>query len=193
MNPKSNLAVVSDDPRDPIPLPPEIRNAIKCGHVPTLRRWRELPREELTIGETICWWIETYLHVPEGPKVGQPFHLEDFQVCFILSIFDGPRRARRAYLSIGRKAGKTALAKWPFRCPSFVSMKTMQSAAASGALSRDQAGRLYNYMCKIVMLSPKLAGLWWKTDTQKRMRGIKLNTEYTALSAEGKTNMGGGR
>lgn len=188
---KSNLAVVSDDPRDPIPLPPEIRNAIKCGHVPTLRRWRDIPLEELSVGETICHWIEDKLCIPEGPRVGQPFHLEDFQVCFVLSIFDGPRKARRAYLSLGRKGGKTALSA--ALCIVFLLTKLghRNGHMASGALSRDQAGQLYNYMSKIVQLSPKLEGLWWKTDTLKRMRGIKLNTEYRALSAEGKTNMGG--
>lgn len=188
---KSNLAVVTDDPRDPIPLPPEIAAAIKCGHVPVLRDWRNIPLEELTLGETICHWIEDKLCVPEGPRVGLPFHLEIFQVVFILAIFDGPKRARSAYLSIGRKAGKTALAA--ALCVMFMLTKLghRNGHLCSGALSRDQAGKLYGYMSKIVTGSPKLQGLWWKTDTLKRMRGIKLNTEYTALSAEGKTNMGG--
>jgi phage terminase large subunit-like protein len=188
---RSNLAVVTADPHDPIPLPPEVAAAIKCGHVPTLRGWREIDLEDCTLGETVCRWIETNLSIPEGPRVGKPFHLEDFQVVFILSIFDGPRRARKAFLSIGRKAGKTALAA--ALCVVFLLTRLghQNGHLASGAMSRDQAGILYKYMAKMLLLSPKLQQLWWKTDTQKRMRGLKLNTEYHALSAEGKTNMGG--
>src|SRR5215831_3675217 len=183
---KSNLAVVPRDPRDPVPIAPEILNAIKCGHVPVLRDWRNIPLAELTLGETVCWWIEDKLMIPEGPKVGQPFHLEDFQVVFVLAIFDGPRKARKAILSIGRKAGKTALAAALCLMFMLTRLGHQNGGLASGAMSRDQASILYKYMAKMLILSPKLQGLWWKTDTLKRMRGLKRNTEYHALSAEGK-------
>ena len=82
--------------------------AIKCGPIPVLRDWRTLPTLDLTRGEKMCRFIETYLVVPEGALVGQPIKLLDFQVAFILSVYDNPNGTSRAYLSIARKNSKTA-------------------------------------------------------------------------------------
>ena len=63
----------------------------------------------MTRGEKVCKFIENYCLVPEGKKVGQPLRLMDFQRNFILDIYDNPKGTARAYLSIARKNGKTAL------------------------------------------------------------------------------------
>ena len=51
-------------------------------------------------------FIHKFCRVPEGSGVGKPIKLLPFQKKFIRAIFGGPRRVRRAYLSIARKNGK---------------------------------------------------------------------------------------
>jgi phage terminase large subunit-like protein len=70
----------------------------------------------MTRGEKVCLFIEKYCRVPEGRLVGKPFVLMDFQKRFITAIYDNPAGTTRAYLSIARKNGKSALtrrSRWP--------------------------------------------------------------------------------
>ena len=57
----------------------------------------------------ICAFIEHYCLILEGAQVGQPIKLIKFQRKFILDVFDYPHGARRAYLSVARKDGKSAI------------------------------------------------------------------------------------
>ena len=61
----------------------------------------------MTRGEKICAFIEHYCLIPECTQVGQPIKLMKFQRKFILDVFDNPHGARRAYLSVARKDGKS--------------------------------------------------------------------------------------
>ena len=63
----------------------------------------------MTRGEKICAFIEHYCLIPEGAQVGQPIKLMKFQRKFILDVFDNPHGTSRAYLSVARKNGKSAL------------------------------------------------------------------------------------
>ena len=63
----------------------------------------------MTRGQKICAFIETYCLIPEGAQVGQPIKLMKFQRKFILDKFDNPHGTSRAYLSVARKNGKSAL------------------------------------------------------------------------------------
>ena len=63
----------------------------------------------MTRGERVCKFIEVYCKVPEGAHVGKPMVLLEFQRKFILDIYDNPAGTSRAYLSIARKNGKSAL------------------------------------------------------------------------------------
>ena len=63
----------------------------------------------MTRGERVVAFIERYCQTPEGAHVGKPIKLADFQRRFILAVYDNPAGTRRAYLSVGRKNGKTAL------------------------------------------------------------------------------------
>ena len=63
----------------------------------------------LTRGERVIAFITRYCHVPSGAQVGKPIKLEPFQKRFILAVYDNKTGTKRAYLSIGRKNGKTAL------------------------------------------------------------------------------------
>ena len=62
-----------------------------------------------TRGEKVCQFIERYCLIPEGSKVGQPIKLLDFQRKFVLDVYDNPAGTSRAYLSVARKNGKSAL------------------------------------------------------------------------------------
>ena len=63
----------------------------------------------MTRGQKICAFIEAYCLIPEGSQVGQPIKLMKFQRKFILDVFDKPHGISRAYLSVARKNGKSAL------------------------------------------------------------------------------------
>jgi phage terminase large subunit-like protein len=126
-------------------LPEAVKKAIRSGYVPTLRDWRNLEVQKYSLGERVCAFIERYLVVPEGPLVGELIRLEPFQEAFILSIFDGPTPARIAILSVGRKAGKTALAAVILGAVMFMEeLAPRLSRINSGALSREQAALIFN-------------------------------------------------
>ena len=63
----------------------------------------------ITRGEKVCAFIETYWKIPEGAQVGQPIKLMKFQKQFILDVYDNLYGTIRAYLSVARKHGKSAL------------------------------------------------------------------------------------
>lgn len=69
-------------------------------------------------GEEIIWFIENYLLVPDGPKAGEPFLLDEFQKKFIRACYEadpdtGLRIVNEASLSTPRKNGKSGLsAAW---------------------------------------------------------------------------------
>lgn len=63
----------------------------------------------MTRSEKICAFIERYVLIPEGAQVGQPMKLMAFQKKFILDVYDNPHGTSRAYLSVARKNGKSAL------------------------------------------------------------------------------------
>lgn len=190
LKPESGIDPLSDDPYMPVPIPANILRAIRCGHIPILRDWRRIPLDDCTKGEKVCRFIETFLHIPEGPKVGQPFHLEVFQVVFVLSIFDSPVKVRKAILSVGRKAGKTALIAAIVAVFMFSWLAATNSQIVSGALGRNQAALIYKYLTKSLRLSPKLAGKWYCRPSAKFVLGLKKGVEFTALSADASTNMG---
>jgi phage terminase large subunit-like protein len=93
----------------------------------------------MTRGERACKFIETYCAVPNGKLVGKPMRLMDFQRKFILDLYDNPAGTSRAYLSIARKNGKSALIA-AIALAHIVGPEAKQnSQIISGARSRDQA------------------------------------------------------
>jgi phage terminase large subunit-like protein len=81
--------------------------------------------DAMTRGERVIAFIHKYCRVPEGDHVGKPMRLMPFQRKFILAIYDGDHRVRRAYLSIARKNGKALALDTPVPTPD--GMKTMGS------------------------------------------------------------------
>lgn len=144
----------------------------------------------MTRGERVCEFIRRYCRVPEGAQVGQPMQLADFQRRFILEVFDNPHGTRRAYLSVGRKNGKTALIACLLLAHLVGPEAKLNAQIVSGALSREQAALVFNLAAKMVQLSPELSKLVRIVPSGKRLIGLAMNTEFRALAAEGRTAHG---
>jgi phage terminase large subunit-like protein len=149
-----------------------------------------MARRELTRGERVCGFISRYCHVPSGAQVGKPIKLEPFQRKFILAVYDNKTGTKRAYLSIGRKNGKTALIACILLAHLVGPEAKRNAQIVSGALSREQAAIVYDLASKMVAQSPELREIIREVPSSKKLIGIPLNTEYRAISAEGKTAHG---
>jgi phage terminase large subunit-like protein len=171
-------------------LDPVIIKAIRAGIVPVLRDIDNLPIEKLTRGERLVRFAHEFLVVPEGLKVGQPLRLEPFQIAFLLAVFDNPAVTRRAIMSIARRNGKTFLVAVILLSFILGPEALPNSTLASAAMSRDQAALVFNLMSKMLMLSPKLEGLYRVIPSSKRIVGLRKNVEYSALASDAKTGHG---
>lgn len=143
-----------------------------------------------TRGARVIAFIETYCLTPEGEHVGKPIKLAPFQKKFIKEIYDNRAGTRRAYLSIARKNGKTALIAGIMLAHLVGPEAKQNSQIISGARSREQAGQVFNYAAKMVQLSPLLSDLVRIVPSGKHLIGLPLNVEYKALSAESSTAHG---
>lgn len=145
---------------------------------------------KLSSGAAVIAFIETFCLTPEGQHVGKPIKLLPFQKRFIKAIYDNPRGTRRAYLSIARKNGKTALIAGIMLAHLVGPESRQNSQIISGARSREQAGQVFNYAAKMVQLSPDLSSVVRVLPSAKSLIGLPLNVEYKALSADGTTAHG---
>jgi phage terminase large subunit-like protein len=145
----------------------------------------------LTRGERNCLFIERFCFVPEGKHVGKRIILDPFQRRFILAIYDNKVPTELAILSVARKNAKTAI----IACIVILHMigpeAKVNSELMSGAMSRDQAAKVYNYCAKMVALNPELRKRIRLTPSQKMMTGLTMGTTYRAWSADAATAMGG--
>lgn len=135
-------------------------------------------------------FIERHCRVPEGKLVGQPIRLDPFQKKFIHAVYSANRKVRRAILSMARKNGKTAL----IACLLLVHLvgpeAVPNSQLVSGALNRNQAGMVFRYAVGIINQSEALSARISITPSSKKLKGLRLNTEYSALSADASGNHG---
>lgn len=143
-----------------------------------------------TRGERVVAFIEGYLVIPEGAKVGKPVVLEDFQKRFIFEVYDNVHITDTAILSIARKNAKTALIAFIVLAHLVGPESILNSRIISGALSREQAAEVYNLASKCVHLSVKIRDLVKIIPSSKKLIGLPRNVEYAAISAEAKTAHG---
>ncbi len=168
-----------------------IVKAIKSGPLPKIRDLSRVKPKNMTLGEKVVYFIETYLHTPDGAMAGKPIKLLDFQKAFIISVFDNPVGTRRAYFSIARKNGKTALMGGILIAMMVLKdFPNLNAQLVSGAMSRDQASLLYNYMAKMIRLSPKVQEKFQLVDSQKRIKCITTGAELKTLARDGATAQG---
>lgn len=143
-----------------------------------------------TRAERVIAFCEKYVVVPEGDLIGQPIKLLPFQKRFIKEIYDNPNGTRRAFLSIARKNGKTALISCLVLAHIAGPEAKLNTRIVSGAMSKEQAAEVYNYCSKSVLLSPELSRVIHVVHSGKRIIGLAKNVEYQAVSAEGRTAHG---
>ncbi|WP_444668473.1 terminase large subunit [Cereibacter changlensis] len=135
-------------------------------------------------------WIETNLFVPEGPLVGKPLKLAEFQKDIIRSIYDNKSGTRRAIISIPRKNAKTTL------CAALMILHLVgpealpNSQLYSAARSREQASILYKLACKMILLSALLRPYVRMNDTNKTLAVPDIGAVYKALSKDASTAQG---
>jgi len=122
--------------------------------------------------------------------VGQPMKLLPFQRKFILDVFDNRSGTSRAYLSVARKNGKSALIAAIVLAHLVGPMARQNSQIISGARSRDQASLVFKLAEKMVRLSPELNKIVRIVPSQKMLLGLLCNVEYKAISAEAGTAHG---
>lgn len=144
----------------------------------------------LTRGQRVVAFIERYCVVCEGDLIGQMVTLLPFQRKFILDIYDNPHGTRRAFLSIARKNGKTALIAAILLAHIAGPEAKQNSRIVSGAMSKEQAAEVFNYASKMVMMGPELIRVVRIVPSGKRLIGIARNVEYQAISADGRTAHG---
>jgi phage terminase large subunit-like protein len=135
-------------------------------------------------------FIERYCLTPSGAHVGKPLKLMPFQKRFITDVYSNPAGTRRAFLSVGRKNGKSSLIACLLLAHLVGPEAKRNAQIVSGAMSREQAAIVYDLASKMVALSPDLRSIVRVVPSSKRLIGIPLNTEYRALSADGKTAHG---
>lgn len=144
----------------------------------------------MTRGEKVIAFIEEYCRVPEGKNVGERIVLDEFQRRFILAVYDNPHGTTRAYLSIARKNGKTALIAGIALAHIVGPVAVRNSQIISGARSRDQAALVFKLMTKMIALEPRLRDITRIIPSSKTIFGLPMNVEYRAISAEAKTAHG---
>jgi phage terminase large subunit-like protein len=144
----------------------------------------------MTRGEKVIAFITQFCLIPEGEYVGQPVVLAEFQTKFILDVYDNPHVTDTGILSIARKNAKTGTIAFILLAHIVGPEAKQNSRIISGAMSREQAGEVYNLASKCVMISPKLTPLIRIIPSGKKLVGLAMNVEYQAISAEGKTAHG---
>jgi phage terminase large subunit-like protein len=144
----------------------------------------------VTRGEKVCAFVERFCLVPEGKSVGKPLKLMAFQRKFILDIYDNPKGTSRAYLSVARKNGKSALIAGILLAHIVGPEARLNSQIISGARSRDQAALVFKLAEKMVRLSAELLKIIRIVPSQKMLIGLTMNVEYKAISAEAGTAHG---
>lgn len=153
-----------------------------------------LPAKSLR-SRRLCKFIEKYCPVPEGPLVGKNVELLPEQTDFIERVYGNTNAAgklitRTGILSVGRKNGKTGIIA-PILGGHLIGPEAKRNSMLySAARSRDQAALVFNYLAKSLRLRNDLEGLVQITDSAKKIKGLALNTEYKALSADATTSFG---
>lgn len=142
----------------------------------------------MTRAERNIRWVEAMCRVPEGPDVGKPVRLREWQKAELRKLYDSPTSL--FIISFGRKNGKTALVAFIVLLHTVGPEAVPNSEVVSGARSRDQASMVYRYAMKSARLSPDLNPYLQYRESAKEIICPELGTTYKALSADATTNIG---
>ena len=167
-----------------------IERAVRCGPEPVIRDWLTVPHSELVGGELVLRFAADHLVFPEGPCIGKPLVLDDFQQAFILSCFDESRHISKGILSVGRRNGKSLVMAVILLAYLVGPLAKKNTLLRSAAMTREQAGLLWRFMDLICKMSPDLEGRFRSIPSSKKIIGLKANVEYQALSRDHKSGHG---
>lgn len=179
-----------------MPFPQYVKDAVVCGPVPKLRRWRtikvqdESDLKKLTEGEQVLRFAADCLRYPEGKKIGQPLVLDLFQQAFVLAALPGKGHIDTAILSVARRAGKTLVMAVILLAFIVGPLKRQNTLVRSAAMTREQASLIFRLMSLILDMSPALNGLYRIVPSSKKIIGLNRNVEYQALSRDAKSGFG---
>jgi phage terminase large subunit-like protein len=148
------------------------------------------PRGQRTEGERVIEFIEGVCVIPEGPEVGEPVNLRDWQKKEICRIYDNPAGTRRAILSFGRKNAKTTLAAFLLLAHLCGPKARRNAQLYSTAQSQEQAALVFNAAVKMIRMSETLGKFITIRSHVKELYCPSLGTQFKALSAETKTAYG---
>jgi phage terminase large subunit-like protein len=141
-------------------------------------------------GERVIAFIERYCFVPEGTKAGKLIVLDPFEKKFIYDVYDNPAKTQLAILSMAKKNGKTAFIGALVICHVAGPEAVLNSQIVSGAMSREQAGLIFDYAVKMIRLNRKLAAVIRVVPSRKRLYGLARNVEFRAMAAVSKSTHG---
>jgi phage terminase large subunit-like protein len=133
-------------------------------------------------------WIQKFCRVPKGPAAGHEIVLLDFQKEILRGVFNTPTRL--AIISMGRQNGKTALAAALVLLHLCGPRHQRNGTIVSSALTREQAGLLFEAARTMVRASPELTASVDVVEFQKTLRCRELGTSYRALSADAPAQLG---
>ena len=171
-------------------FPPIFVKAIKCGWIPQDRDYNLIPHKNWTRAEKLMAFIERECFIPEGAWIGQKIKLLAFQRLFIRAVYDNPNQTRRAILSIARKNGKTSLVA-PLVLGHIIGPEAIKnSQTVSGAMTRGQAGILFDAMAKMIYLNPNMTARADVVPSKKMITGITTGVTYKALARDGASSQG---
>jgi len=128
------------------------------------------------------------LRVPDGPLLGEPWVVLDYQLRALEYLCDPV--TRRVIISIPRKAGKTAFAAALLLATICGPLARRNSSVYSAARSRDQASLVFALAQKIINVTPWMQSEVHVTESRKMLKGLRYNVEYKALAADSKRNHG---
>lgn len=151
---------------------------------------RTRAKKQLTRGQRVCAFIERYCFVPEGTKAGKLMVLDPFEKRFIADVYDNAVATQLAILSMAKKNGKTAFIGALVLCHVAGPEAVLNSQIVSGAMSREQAGLIFDYCVKMIRLNPKLSAVIRVVISRKRLYGLSRNVEFRALAAVSRSTHG---
>ncbi len=135
-------------------------------------------------------FIEKFCHAPEGMAVGQRIKLDPFQKKFFEDLLPDDHGVRQAIWSMARKNAKTASIAMLVLVFLVGPEAKQNSELVSGAMSRDQAAKVFDYCCKMIRMSPRLSEVVRIIESKKRLIGLPMNVTYHASAADSKTAHG---
>jgi phage terminase large subunit-like protein len=155
-------------------------------------------RFNATRGLRAAWWIENRLRLSKGIFAGRPFVLSAWQVWALYTLFgwerlvgdEWLRRFRKAYLSMGRKNGKTELVAGiglAFLFPALGLGGEIGGEIYSAATKRDQAAICWDHAAKMVRRSPELRDEISIHDSRYNLAAPESESKFEAVAADSTT------